>query len=85
MSVSISIYFIDLSFLCFTKTSRVPTRAVRGLPAASQVRKRALATLRSAQDESSLRLRVTVAQKEALAESTWRERMMELVETGGLT
>ena len=48
----------------------------------TEIRKRALATLRGVSDEQALRLRITVSQKEALAEQTWKDRMMEIVEAG---
>jgi len=38
--------------------------------------------LRGANEEQALRLRIQVAQKEALAEQMWKERMMTIVEAG---
>jgi hypothetical protein len=78
---------------CFTLEGPKPIQAIQigisfgpqlltGIFWAAEIRKRALATLRNANDEKALKLRISVAQKEALAEQTWKERMMRILEEG---
>ena len=48
----------------------------------TEIRRRALRTLKTAQDEQSLRIKVEMSQKEALAESTWQQRLLDIIARG---